>query len=150
MPRLACRAWVIVFAAAVAMSEARADDVPKAGRHPIPRSNAPSRAEGSSSSSMASFLIGGVAVILAGFGAFTLIAKRTRSESTTAGLRVVGRVSLSPRHAVYLVRVGDRTLILGTGGQGPPSILGEMPTGETIEPKAATPGVLPLRAGGAA
>ena len=41
-------------------------------------------------------------------------------------LRVVGRTSLSPKHSVYLLRVGDRVLIVGTGPQGPPSLLGEV------------------------
>jgi flagellar protein FliO/FliZ len=41
-------------------------------------------------------------------------------------LRVVGRTALSPRHVLYLVRAGDRTLIVGTGSGGPPTLLGEL------------------------
>ena len=46
----------------------------------------------------------------------------------TAGtaLRVVGRTSLSPRHTVHLLSIGQRVLIVGTGPQGAPSLLGEL------------------------
>jgi hypothetical protein len=52
-------------------------------------------------------------------------------------LRVVGRTSLSPRHTVYLLRAGDRVLIVGTGPQGAPSLLGELtdPDALTLEPR---------------
>jgi flagellar protein FliO/FliZ len=42
---------------------------------------------------------------------------------------VVGRTSLSPRHTVYLLKAGDRVLIVGTGPQGSPTLLGEMASG---------------------
>lgn len=52
---------------------------------------------------------------------------RERGRSRTGGsLAVVDRVSISPKHAVFLVRAGDRTLIIGTGPQGPPALLGEL------------------------
>ncbi|HMI92321.1 MAG TPA: flagellar biosynthetic protein FliO, partial [Polyangiales bacterium] len=38
-------------------------------------------------------------------------------------LRVLARLALEPRKALYLVRVGERTLLLGTGEGGPPSLL---------------------------
>jgi len=38
-------------------------------------------------------------------------------------LRVLARLPLEPRKALYLVRVGERTLLLGTGEGGPPSLL---------------------------
>jgi flagellar protein FliO/FliZ len=41
-------------------------------------------------------------------------------------LRVVGRASLSPRHSVYLLEAGGRVLIVGTGPQTAPSLLGEL------------------------
>ena len=46
--------------------------------------------------------------------------------SASVPLRVVGRASLSPKHAIYLVEVGDRVLILGAGPQGAPALLGEL------------------------
>lgn len=150
MPRMALRALWIACALCLAASSAQAEETPKAGRHAIPRSSDRPGSGESSSSGPFSMIFGGLGVILAGFGAFVVLAKKTRLESTTANLRVVGRVSLSPRQSVYLLRVGDRTLIVGTGGQGPPSILGEMKASEESEAPAAKPGVLPLRAGGAA
>jgi hypothetical protein len=72
----------------------------------------------------------GVALALAGCGWLSVTARRylPRSGASAAGfgLRVVGRTSLSPRHTVYLLRAGDRVLIVGTGPQGSPSLLGEL------------------------
>ena len=97
-------------------------------RHPITHHESAAPA----ASSSAGFWLGagGIAVALAAFGAVSLVAKKSRPRDS-ADLRVVGRASLSPRYAVYLLRVGDRTLIVGTGGQGAPSLLGEL---------ASTPG----------
>lgn len=41
-------------------------------------------------------------------------------------LKVLARVPLEPRKALYLVQVGERTLLLGTGEGGPPSLLIEL------------------------
>lgn len=48
-------------------------------------------------------------------------------------LRVVGRTSIAPRHALALVQVGDRVLILGHGPDGPPALLGEIDDPDEIE-----------------
>ena len=88
--------------------------------------------------------------MLAVFGAVSLVAKKARPRDS-AGLRVVGRASLSPRHAVYLLRVGDRTLIVGTGGQGAPSLLGELaPSPEPPSPATYRPTRLATTIGGPA
>lgn len=70
----------------------------------------------------------GMALALATFGGVSLAMKRWGvSGAHEAGLlRVVGRTSLSPRHAIYIVKVDNRTLLIGTGPQGPPSLLGEV------------------------
>ena len=47
-------------------------------------------------------------------------------------LRVVGRTSLSPRHSVYLLDTGGRVLIVGTGPQGAPTLLGELTEPEAL------------------
>lgn len=72
----------------------------------------------------------GMALALAAFGGVSLAMKRWGVPGVhEAGLvRVVGRTSLSPRHAIYLVKVDHRTLLIGTGPQGPPSLLGELAT----------------------
>jgi flagellar protein FliO/FliZ len=59
-----------------------------------------------------------------------------RGDDAPAGLRVLGRTALTPKHSVYLLKAGDRVLIVGTGPQGAPSLLGEMdpetgPTGRS-------------------
>ena len=86
-----------------------------------------SRSDGSGSGSWWAGTVG-VAVALAACGWLSVAAKRYRPGGVAgaAGLRVVGRTSLSPRHTVYLLRAGDRVLIVGTGPQGPPSLLGEL------------------------
>jgi flagellar biogenesis protein FliO len=70
---------------------------------------------------------GGIAVALVVLGAISLASRRLGAVSNAAGLQVVGRASLSPKHAVSLLRIGDRILIIGTGTQGPPALLGELP-----------------------
>ena len=81
---------------------------------------------------------GAAALALAVCGWASVAAKRYRpgGMAGAVGLRVVGRTSLSPRHTVYLLQAGDRVLIVGTGPQGPPSLLGEMPG----DPALASPG----------
>lgn len=119
-----------------------------ADRHPITRPEAPRPV---ASSSPGFWLgAGGIAVALAAFGAFSLVPRKTRPRDS-ADIRVVGRASLSPRQAVYLLRVGDRTLIVGTGGQGAPSLLGELPPSpEPPSPAAHRPARLAMTIGGPA
>ena len=114
MPRTILLAAVLALAAT-----ARAET-----RHPIARSE---KSETPASTSSTGFWLGGggIAAALAVFGGFSLAAKKAK-PGDSANLRVVGRANLSPRHSVYLLRVGDRTLIVGTGGQGAPSLLGEL------------------------
>jgi hypothetical protein len=76
--------------------------------------------------------------VLAVLGVGVLAAGRLRSPGGSGTLRVVGRAHLTGRHAVYLLRAGDRTLVLGVGPQGPPALLGELET-----PPEATAGPNP-------
>jgi hypothetical protein len=48
-------------------------------------------------------------------------------------VHVVGRVSLSPKHSIFLVRAGRRTLLIGAGAQGAPTLLGELGEDEPAE-----------------
>jgi flagellar protein FliO/FliZ len=89
----------------------------------------------------------GIALALAAFGGISVAARRLRllpSRPEAGMLRVVGRTSLSPKHNVYLLQAGDRVLIVGTGPQGSPTLLGEMPS----EAPVATPRAARLRVGG--
>jgi flagellar biogenesis protein FliO len=85
----------------------------------------------------------GIALALAVCGAISLGARRAglwpQAQGATA-LRVVGRTSLSPRHTVHLLSVGRRVLIVGTGPQGAPSLLGELTDSDEIQQ------LVPLRA----
>ena len=65
-------------------------------------------------------------VILAGAGALCLAARGKAAGAAAARLQVLGRVHLPPKHALYMVRAGRRTLLIGTGPQGAPSLLGEL------------------------
>jgi flagellar biogenesis protein FliO len=70
---------------------------------------------------------------LAALGAGVWLANRGRTlglrPAGIAGpdVRVVSRTPLTPRHAIHVVRAGDRLLLLGTGTTGAPTLLGELP-----------------------
>jgi flagellar biogenesis protein FliO len=71
----------------------------------------------------------GIALALAVCGGISLATRggwRWSQINTAGTLRVVGRTSLSPRHTIHLLSVGGRVLIVGTGPQGAPSLLGEL------------------------
>ena len=96
----------------------------------------------------------GVALALAVCGWVSLASRRyfPAARGAAVSLRVVGRTSLSPKQSVYLLQVGDRVLIVGAGGQGAPSLLGELDDPEALARLAprppATPSVRPsLRPG---
>ncbi len=59
-------------------------------------------------------------------GLIAVAARRRGPRSPAAAVQVVGRVSLSPKHAVYLLRVGRRVLVVGAGPQGPPALITEL------------------------
>jgi flagellar biosynthetic protein FliO len=54
---------------------------------------------------------------------------------TGGAVRVIERVALDPRRALYVVQVGERVLLLGTGDGAAPALLTEL-----------DPGALPARA----
>ena len=68
----------------------------------------------------------GVALALAVFGGISVATRKYLPQHGSGPLRVVGRTSLSPKHTVYLLKAGDRVLIVGAGPQGAPSLLGEL------------------------
>lgn len=63
---------------------------------------------------------------LGGAGAICIAARRRTEAGATIRLQVVGRVALPPKHAVFAVKVGGRTLLIGVGPQGAPSLVGEL------------------------
>ncbi len=76
----------------------------------------------------------GIALALAAIGWLSFASKRylPKTAAGSVSLRVVGRTSLSPKQSVYLLQVGERVLIVGAGGQGAPSLLGELQDADTL------------------
>ena len=68
----------------------------------------------------------GLALVLAVCGGIAVAARRLVPRAAAGSIEVVGRVSLSPRHSVFLLRVGRRTLVVGAGPQGPPALITEL------------------------
>jgi flagellar biogenesis protein FliO len=63
-------------------------------------------------------------------------------KNGAGALQIVSRVSLSPKHSVYLLRAGTRVLLVGTGPQGAPALISELDEIPQVEP-AADQGVEP-------
>ncbi len=117
---------------------------PELIRVPRPSSHLSRFNSGASSSSLATPAPGssgwwlssvGITLVLVVCGALCVAARKYRPQGSTGLVQVVGRVSLSPRHSIFLVRAGPRVLLIGTGAQGAPALLGEL-TG-TSEPDRA-------------
>jgi hypothetical protein len=70
----------------------------------------------------------GIALLLAAFGGISLASRRFLPRRDAGPLQVVGRVALSSKQAVCLLRAGERILIIGTGTTGSPTLLGELPS----------------------
>jgi len=51
-------------------------------------------------------------------------------------VRVLERIALDPRRALYIVKVGDRVLLLGAGDGGSPALITEIDP-DTLPPEAA-------------
>lgn len=136
MPRAILRtlAFTLIFILpAFAHGDGPARVLPSASipaRHPVDRSGTSPRDGASRSGSSSGYWLGlvGIAVVLGGVGACRVGVKRLipAGEAGALNLKVIGRASLSPRHTVYLLRAGDRVLIVGAGSQGAPSLLGEL------------------------
>jgi flagellar protein FliO/FliZ len=78
----------------------------------------------------------GIALVLAVCGAICVAARKYRPQDSTAPVRVVGRVSLTPRHSIFMVQAGRRVLLIGTGSQGAPTLLGELSEDDQIDGEA--------------
>ncbi len=98
------------------------------GRRPVTRRAEDRRGPGASAEGSGGWWLGtaGIAAALAVVGGVSLASRRFLPSRDSGPLQVVGRAGLSPKQSVYLLRVGDRVLILGAGPQGPPAALGEV------------------------
>jgi flagellar biogenesis protein FliO len=79
----------------------------------------------------------GIALALAAFGAVCLATRKSWPRESSGLVHVVGRVPLSPKHSIYLVRAGERTLLIGTGAQGAPTLLAELGENEGLDGQSA-------------
>lgn len=133
MPRRIRAPLLAVLGLALVPALARADEAPGRAGHPFrPLREGPGRSAPASQGGPVAWWAGtaGLAAALAAVGGLGVAARRLRTRTPNApgagpGLKVIGRVGLSPRHAVHLVRAGDRVLVVGTGPQGAPTLLGE-------------------------
>jgi flagellar biogenesis protein FliO len=76
----------------------------------------------------------GIMLAVAACGGVVAAARRFSSQNAAGELRVISRVSLSPRHTVYLMRVGRRVFLVGAGPQGAPALISELDELVEIEP----------------
>jgi hypothetical protein len=76
----------------------------------------------------------GITLTLAVCGGIIAVGRRFLPQGTGAAMQVVGRVSLSPKHSVYMLRVGRRVLLVGAGPQGAPALISELDELAEIEP----------------
>jgi hypothetical protein len=107
----------------------------------LPLRRAPAAPGGGVGGSGWGWPLGGVTVILAALGWASLAARRPglAGAREAGALRIIGRTPLGPKQAVYLLRAGDRILIVGTGPGGPPSLLATMPEFPPDGPAAGGP-----------
>jgi hypothetical protein len=77
--------------------------------------------------------LGGLALTFGFCGVLYFVAKRFMPRSESGRMKVIGRVGLSPKHHVFLLQFGKRVILVGTGPQGAPSLLGELTDLSTAE-----------------
>lgn len=119
---------VLVFVLALGSGRVRAEPATEA-RRPFPARGSSAGSRAGSPEGSGGWWLGtaGIALGLALCGGISVASKRyLPPRPGTGSLRVIGRASLSPRQAVYLLEVGERILIVGAGAQGPPALLGEL------------------------
>ena len=117
----------------ITQARAQEDDGPTAPTstrrvHPIQR---PGQAGATTTAPVSGWSYGtlGIGAVLAGVGLYAFVIRRyPQTPRPTHGnaIQVLGRQSLGGRHSIYTVRVGSRTLLVGTGTQGPPTLLTEL------------------------
>ena len=138
-------ALTLGLAAASPAQDAGVDDRAKA-----PRTIAGERSKKTAQAPVSqAWWLGTTVMILAlgGAGAVCAAARKQCSAGAAVKLQVVGRVHLPPRHSVFAVKAGGRTLLIGTGPQGGPTLLGELDDepAEALAPAAVAPAPAPHR-----
>ena len=74
--------------------------------------------------------LGGTLALFGAAAGVAWVAQRwnRRDVAGPGALQVVDRIQLTSRHALHVVRAGDRLFLLGTGTAGAPALLGELPS----------------------
>jgi hypothetical protein len=67
-----------------------------------------------------------ITLVLAVCGGLIAAGRRFLPRSAGGAVKVISRVSLSPKHSVYLLEVGRRRLLVGAGPQGAPALISEL------------------------
>jgi hypothetical protein len=97
---------------------------------PLRRLSKAARPGGSDTWSLATI---GITLALAVCGGIIAAGRRFLPQGAGGGVKVIGRVSLSPKHSVYLLEVGRRRLLVGAGPQGAPALISELDDFAEIE-----------------
>jgi flagellar biogenesis protein FliO len=65
--------------------------------------------------------------------------QRRAASDGPAMVQVVQRVALEPRKSLYVVRAGERLLLIGCGEGAAPAFIAELPSDAVVLPSAAAP-----------
>jgi hypothetical protein len=82
----------------------------------------------------------GITLALAVCGGIYAACRRFLPQDAAGAVQVVSRVSLSPKHSVYILRIGRRVLLVGAGPQGAPSLIAELDDLPGVEPNVGRGG----------
>jgi Flagellar biosynthesis protein, FliO len=80
--------------------------------------------------------MGVIALVLAVCGGLVAAGRRFLPQGGAGDLQIISRVSLSPKHSVYMLRAGRRMLLVGAGPQGAPALITELDDFPENEPTA--------------
>jgi flagellar protein FliO/FliZ len=106
------------------------DELRSSRLSPLRRQSKAARLGGSDTWSLAMI---GITLALAVCGGIIAAGRRFLPQGAGGGVKVIGRVSLSPKHSVYLLEVGRRRLLVGAGPQGAPALISELDDFAEIE-----------------
>jgi flagellar protein FliO/FliZ len=106
------------------------DELRSSRLSPLRRLSKAARPGGSDTWSLAMI---GITLALAVCGGIIAAGRRFLPQGAGGGVKVIGRVSLSPKHSVYLLEVGRRRLLVGAGPQGAPALISELDDFAEIE-----------------
>jgi hypothetical protein len=82
----------------------------------------------------------GITLALSVCGGVYAVCRRFLPQSAAGAVCIVSRVSLSPKHSVYMLRIGRRVLLVGTGPQAAPSLIAELDDLPVVDPNSGQGG----------